>query len=423
MTVGADAFAPTALQNKGDPVVACHSNVFSSWQKKFPTTVLFALVFLVWESAGGMLPSALAQKELARLPVSLHGVFFSTPEEGWVVGQLGKIFHTADAGKSWEEQPSGTNVLLAAVDFVDSSHGWVVGERGAILHSEDGGSSWKQQDSGSIYPLFDVEFIDRNTGWAVGHWGLILATQDGGKRWVERSLSLDLEERGLIDPAALRDVRDPETAEIVAEAGQILDGALVTEIQQRGITDVRIREDVVLNTVFFLDELHGWIGGESGLVLRTQDGGKTWERMVLPYLPLQEDEEASDIEMSQAELAAYGVVTPPPSVYDLHFVSPLRGWAVGQDGAIAYTQDGGHQWEFQLSGTRESLYDIGTIEDGGWIAGDKGTVLVSTDGGTQWERRFLGLEYRFFWLRRLAVVPGNHAFIVGADGLVLISDK
>ena len=442
--------------------------------------LFLSLLFFMFLGSGGVaVSSALAQKELARLPVNLHGVSF-LKKEGWVVGRLGKIFHTTDGGESWEEQKSGTDLLLTAVDFVDRTHGWVVGERGVILHSEDGGATWKQQQSSvpsvhrgtsygaptpkeieparaiggphsesfpslntessivtqgaplmagteatmtAAYPLFDVEFIGRERGWAVGHWGTIFFTEDGGRHWVERSLSLDLEERrGPVEPAALHDVIDPETGEAVAKAGQLLTKELIAEIARRGISGVRIREDVVLNTVFFLDQAHGWIGGEGGLVLRTEDGGKTWERGILPYLPFREDEEASEIEMSPAELAKYGVITPPPSVYDLCFVSPLQGWAVGQDGAIAYTRDGGRQWEFQLSGAREALYSIGVMKDRGWIVGDKGTVLVSTDSGMQWERMNLGLEYRFFWLRRLAVVSGNHAFLVGADGLVLISN-
>jgi len=96
---------------------------------------------------------------------------------------------------------------------------------------------------------------------------------------------------------------------------------------------------------------------------------------------------------------------------------------VGQEGTIAYTRDGGQQWEFQPSGTREALYDIGVIGETGWIVGDKGTVLVSTTSGTQWEKRELGLEYRLSWLRRLAITPGDHSFFVGADGLVLASGK
>jgi photosystem II stability/assembly factor-like uncharacterized protein len=42
--------------------------------------------------------------------------------------------------------------------------------------------------------------------------------------------------------------------------------------------------------------------------------------------------------------------------------------------------------------------------------GDKGTILQSSDGGKQWKTVELGLEFRFFWLRRLSVIPGDHAF-------------
>lgn len=76
---------------------------------------------------------AWAQEKLTRPSVNLHGVSFPTKEEGWVVGQLGKIFHTADGGKSWEEKPSGTNLLLTAVSFIDYTHGWAVGEQGLII--------------------------------------------------------------------------------------------------------------------------------------------------------------------------------------------------------------------------------------------------------------------------------------------------
>jgi photosystem II stability/assembly factor-like uncharacterized protein len=362
-----------------------------------------------------------AQKDIARLPVNLHGTFFHSQQEGWAVGQLGKIFYTANGGQSWQEQASGTNLLLTAVDFAEQSHGWVVGERGIILHSDDNGSSWTSQHSSTPYPLFDVDFTDQDTGWAVGHWGTIVSTRDGGKTWADHSLSLGLDKRGLIDPAAFHDVVDPSNGELVAKAGELLTTQHLAEIQRRGITDVHIREDVVLNTVFFFDQLHGWIGGEGGLVLFTENGGETWERTTLPRLPLP-DEEASDIEYTAEELEAFGIVTPPPSVYGLFFTSALQGWAVGQDGALMLTQDGGRQWEIQASAIRESLYDVGVTGERGWAVGDKGTILQSSDGGKQWKTVELGLEFRFFWLRRLSVIPGDHAFLVGADGLVLNSE-
>ena len=364
------------------------------------------------------------QKGISRPGVNLHGTFFLTAEEGWAVGQLGKIFHTTDGGKSWEEQNSKTNLLLTAVDFIDQNHGWAVGERGSILLTEDGGNAWKAQQSGVTYPLFDVDFIDSQNGWAVGNWGTILSTGDGGEHWQEQPLSTILKSRGQIDPAAFQDIVDPATGEIIAKKGQILSRDQVAQILEKGITDVRIREDVVLNAVTFVDAAHGWIVGEQARILRTEDGGKTWESIALPRPPKQASSDNGNEElMSDEELEAFGALTPPPSLYGAYFVSPQQGWVVGQEGTIAYTRDGGQQWEFQPSGTREALYDIGVIGETGWIVGDKGTVLISTNSGTQWSKQELGLEYRLSWLRRLAITPGDHSFFVGADGLVLASGK
>lgn len=403
--------------------------------------LVFLLAVGVRQHGGEGVSLAAAQEKVTRPPINLHGVSFVTREEGWVVGQLGKIFHTIDGGTRWEEQRSGISLLLTMVDFVDRSHGWAVGERGTILHTEDGGTTWQLQQSGVTYPLFDVQFLNRDTGWVVGHWGTILFTTDGGKQWVDRSLSQDLEELGIslhgvvpeftriIEPAALHNVVDPRTGEVMAKAGQLLSKELISEITRRGIGDVQVREDVVLNAVFFLDQMRGWIVGEQGLLLHTQDGGETWEKTVLSGPPtspggeVAEDTAEGGEEMSVEELAALGLAPPPPNLYGVFFISPLQGWVVGQEGTLAWTQDGGQEWVLQPSGTREALYDVGVVGKLGWIVGDKGKVLVSPDGGRHWEGRELGLAYRRSWLRRLAVISGDHAFLVGADGLVLVSGE
>jgi hypothetical protein len=235
-------------------------------------------------------------------------------------------------------------------------------------------------------------------------------------------LSLALEAQEAIEPAAMHDVVDPMTGEAIAKAGQLLTKELMAEISRRGISGVQIREDVVLNAVFFLNQTHGWIVGERGLILHKEDGGESWERTPLPRPPMQQ-REAVEEEMGEKELEALGIVSPPPSLYGVFFVSPLQGWVVGQRGTIAWTHDGGRHWEFQSSPAGETLYDVGMVGSEAWIVGDKGTVLVSSDGGKRWEKKDLGLEYRLSWLRRLAVVPGDHAFLVGANGLVLVSGR
>jgi photosystem II stability/assembly factor-like uncharacterized protein len=80
--------------------------------------------------------------------------------------------------------------------------------------------------------------------------------------------------------------------------------------------------------------------------------------------------------------------TAPRSLLDssqltgIEFVSPSRGWAVGQ-GALLATADGGAHWTAQLTG-RLNLTAVDFINTGdGWAVGT-GSLLATTDGGAHW---------------------------------------
>ena len=54
-----------------------------------------------------------------------------------------------------------------------------------------------------------------------------------------------------------------------------------------------------------------------------------------------------------------------------------RGWAVGWNGTILSSQNGGETWQVQTSGTTNHLWSMQFAADGkrGWAVGDKGTIL------------------------------------------------
>ena len=56
---------------------------------------------------------------------------------------------------------------------------------------------------------------------------------------MERSLSLTLERRGPIEPAAFYDIKDPATGEVVVKAGDLLTRAILTDLDKRGVRDIR----------------------------------------------------------------------------------------------------------------------------------------------------------------------------------------
>ncbi|NLX95071.1 MAG: hypothetical protein GXY83_02725 [Rhodopirellula sp.] len=81
---------------------------------------------------------------------------------------------------------------------------------------------------------------------------------------------------------------------------------------------------------------------------------------------------------------------------DVAFVSPQKGWVVGDRGVIWHTTDGGQRWQLQESGVGSSLESVFFLdEQTGWVAGGfthpythtgAGIVLSTRDGGQHWIR-------------------------------------
>lgn len=102
------------------------------------------------------------------------------------VGERGVVLLSDDDGAHWRQAGKvPVDATLTAVSFADAREGWAVGHLGVILHSADGGETWIVQriDPGEDRPLFAVAFTDARNGVAVGLWSLMLRTRDGGRTW------------------------------------------------------------------------------------------------------------------------------------------------------------------------------------------------------------------------------------------------
>ena len=83
--------------------------------------------------------------------------------------------------------------------------------------------------------------------------------------------------------------------------------------------------------VAFVSTNLGWVVGDNGTILATNNGGANWLQQA-----------------SSTVNRLYGVT----------FVSPNQGWAVGDNGTILATNDGGTNWLQQASGTVNRLYGV-----------------------------------------------------------------
>lgn len=168
-----------------------------------------------------------------------------------------------------------------------------------------------------------------------------------------------------------------------------------------------------LYDVSFADERNGWAVGAHGVVLRSTDGGVSWTR--------QEVQIETEGEMGPLDLHLFGVAA----------LSPDEAWAVGDLGIVLHVRDGEH-WErvafseavFADGETAERILNAVDFIDPehGWIVGEFGTVLRTTDGGATWvgERRFENVPSDLY-LFDVAPRDASLVVAVGLAGEVVVS--
>jgi photosystem II stability/assembly factor-like uncharacterized protein len=315
--------------------------------------ILLAAVLLFTGCKNAFLPSISYNPwEVVSMPTQekLFDIGFTgNPEHGWVVGSNATLLETTDGGETWEpktiELGDSKRVRLTSVSFY-GKEGWVVGEPSILLHTDDEGESWTRiplsaklpgapntivalgpdsaemtTDIGAIYQTQDegqhwkaqvedalgvVRNISRSPDGqyvAVSAKGNFYSTWEPGQTvWVghNRENSRRLENMGfgadgrlwmLARGGQLR-FSNPENPE---EWEEPINPEYATSW---GLLDLAYRTP---------DEI--WVSGGSGNLLRSLDGGETWEK----------DQEVEDV---------------PANFYKIVFFNPEQGFILGQNGAL-----------------------------------------------------------------------------------------
>jgi len=239
---------------------------------------------------------------------NLNDVWFTTAATGFAVGHGGTIMRTRNGGSTWTRLltvPAAENFY--GVWFADTSRGWAVGANGTIVRTSDGGKQWTRS-SPTAQVLRSVSFSDSLNGWAVGDGGVILGTHDAGRSWYIVQPS--------VTALALRSVWRRSMTRAVAGGAQGVNPFTTStpDSLQWSLGTFGASNDI--QSLQMVDDFVGYAVGNngSGLVLKTLNGGVTWDPQI-------------------ANTSQY--------LRDVWFVDTLRGWAVGAGGRILHTARGG----------------------------------------------------------------------------------
>ena len=231
----------------------------------------------------------------------------------------------------------------------------------------------------------------------------LAAPQEGPGEGVESSLVKPLAAGSLL----LDGASAGELMMVVGERGHVL----VSRDEGASWTQVVVPTRSTLTGVHLHDEQLAWAVGHDAVILRTRDGGESWER--LHWAP--------DLEMP---------------LFDVWFRDPDNGFAIGAYGLFLETTDGGDSWSERAILGEDELFDedpyaftsaaelhLNQAEaaDSGrlYIAAEAGGAFRSDDGGTTWVSLEPPYEGSFFGVLPLA---GGSLLLFGLRGNLLRSD-
>ncbi len=110
-------------------------------------------------------------------------------------------------------------------------------------------------------------------------------------------------------------------------------------------------------------------------------------------------------------------------LFDVVAVNPQTAWAVGIDGYVVRTDDGGKTWNEVNTGAGKTQLFCAASNRGGTILIAGNTLfLASTDSGKTWSRPACDPPITYGWLYRLAPRGASGFVAVGYEGAIYLSN-
>ena len=246
---------------------------------------------------------------------------FSSADEGYAVGSGGSLMRTTDPSSAWESVSSPVSVVRTANALTSTGPdlACLVGTRATLATTIDRGLTWRNHFLGFPGQASALAFPTLQEGFAFtddGQGTRTFRTRDGGRSWEEMAQIPSAIRHTVCFPSATIGYVVPVDfrANSVDSQSQVLktdDGGRLWSSLSLGVPEASILD------IAFITPQKGFVVGSYGMLLRTRDGGGSWE------------ERQTKIEMS---------------ISSINFFTPAIGFAAAS-GTLLYTSDGGDSWD------------------------------------------------------------------------------
>ena len=289
-------------------------------------------------------------------PRDLNSVAFPEGTQvGYAVGAGGTIVKTTDGGANWTPQVSGTPNGLNSVYFVDNSTGYAVGATGTGLKTTDGGATWNSMSVGASQDLRAVQFVG-GAGYTCSYQptggSTLYKTTDAGASWQPLGLP------GAAARATCLCFASQSLGLVAGLGGYVvrtIDGGQSFEYLGPGTTQYFYGVAFARNST-----TTAYIVGDTATIIKTADAGTYWSPMNAPY---------ADV---------YRSVCAPVDASNAYAVG-----GGGEEGGMIVKNIGTSFWYHQNSGASTTLNSVcfPNGNDTGYVVGVGGVILKTTDGG------------------------------------------
>jgi len=182
------------------------------------------------------------------------------------------------------------------------------------------------------------------------------------------------------------------------------------------------------NNVFFSDINHGWVAADDSTIIRTQDGGLTWE-----------------IHNVGTNGKYKSTLLHPDNVASIHtgsmyntisFINGQQGWVGGVEfymdenfqnfwveGTLLYTNDGGDSWDFLSDETFPIIEDMVFLDENTgffiFYTYQIGSIAKTDDGGNSFVDLWHNASVNYTPINSLNFADNQNGYAALDDGLIL----